>query len=254
MQHLPTLQRIYPTVTKWGLTTAAVPFCNKEKFNALADSALTDVAISVDSIEAGERSRPSSPVGISGEAVFQRVVEPLVRRFRGFIKINVVFDGNSDRTKNVIRRARDLGLNVTVLEVNGVMGRLHGHNEAFAQLRRDVINEFGLIEHHCDALNEDYLYDHDGREIMKFYPDHCGTNRECRICGDLDVRVIPVAGVFGIVPCYEQAQGRTVPLMVEGAPSLERFDEGMKLIGIGPEWANGTPYESKVTELCQSPR
>lgn len=149
---------------------------------------------------------------------------------------------------NVIRRARRLGLNVTVLQVNSIMGQVHDLSDAFVQLRRDVINEFALIERHCDPLNEDYLYDHDGREIIKFYPDHCGVNRECKICGDLDVRVIPVDGVFGVVPCYEQDQGHTVPLMVDGAPSLERLDEGMKLIGIGPGWSNGTPYESRLTK------
>jgi MoaA/NifB/PqqE/SkfB family radical SAM enzyme len=242
MEVLPKLQQEHPSIVKWALTTAALPFRKKEKFDALANSALTDIAISVDSIEDGELSRPSSRVGISGEEIFCNVVEPLVRRFPGFIKINVIFDGNLTRTKNVIRRARQLNLNVTVLQLNGIMGQVHDTAASFVQLRRDVIDEFGLIERHCDSLNEDYLYDRGGRQLMKFYPDHCGANRECRICGDLDVRVIPVEGVLGIVPCFEQDQGHTIPLMVNGEASLERFDEGFKLIGIGPEWSKGTQY------------
>jgi len=243
MEVLPRLQNEHPGIVKWAVTTAALPFLQKEKFDALANSSLTDIAISVDSVEDSELSRPSSRVGIPGREVFRKVVEPLVQRFSGFIKVNVVFDGNATRTKNVIRRARQLDLNVTVLQVNGIMGQVHHLNDSFAQLRSDVIDEFGLIERHCYSLNEDYLYDHDGRQIMKFYPDHCGANRECRICGDLDVRVIPVGGSFGIIPCFEQDQGHVVPLMVNGEASLERFDEGLKFIGIGPAWARGTAYE-----------
>jgi molybdenum cofactor biosynthesis enzyme MoaA len=242
MEVLPKLQREHQGIVKWALTTAALPFRKMEKFEALADSALTDIAISVDSVEEGELSRPSSPVGISGQEIFCNVVEPLVRRFSGFIKINVVFDGNLIRTKNVIRRARRLNLNVTVLQINGIMGQVHDTTKAFIQLRRDVIDEFGLIERHCDSLNEDYLYDRDDRQVMKFYPDHCGANRECRICGDLDVRVIPVDGVLGIIPCFEQDQGHTIPLIVNGEASLERFDEGFRFIGVGPEWSAGTQY------------
>jgi hypothetical protein len=243
MEVLPRLRNEHPSIIKWAVTTAGLPFRQKEKFEALANSMLTDIAISVDSVEDGELSRPSSRVGIPGEEVFRKVVEPLVRRFAGFIKINVVFDGNSTRTKNVIRRARRLNLNVTVLQLNGIMGQVHEVHDSFVQLRRDVVEEFGLVERHCASLNEDYLYDHDGRQLMKFYPDHCGTNRECRICGDLDVRVIPVNGVLGVVPCFEQDQGHTVPLTVNGEASLERFDEGFKFIGIGPEWSRGSPYE-----------
>src|SRR5215471_8779088 len=142
MEVLPRLQNEHPSIVKWAITTAALPFRQKEKFEALANSTLTDVAISVDSVEEGELSRPSSPVGIPGEEVFCKVVEPLMQRFSGFIKINVVFDGHPTRTKNVIRRARGLGLNVTVLEVNGIMGQVHHVNDSFVQLRKDVIEEF----------------------------------------------------------------------------------------------------------------
>lgn len=72
MEVLPRLQNEHPSIVKWAITTAALPFRQKEKFEALANSTLTDVAISVDSVEEGELSRPSSPVAFLGRRFFAK--------------------------------------------------------------------------------------------------------------------------------------------------------------------------------------
>jgi molybdenum cofactor biosynthesis enzyme MoaA len=232
------------SVDKWALTTNGIPFLDPRKFSALAASALTHIAIGVDSVEPGERSRPSSPVGVPGSEVFSRFVVPLMQAFRGSIKINVVFTGDENRTRNVIRYARSLGLDVTVLEVNGVMGETHGTRPAFEDLRHRVAEEFSLTPHLNEDLNEVYLYDAKGREVIKFYQDHC-AQRECDVCRKLDFRVVQSADGLAAVPCYEQAQSKCIPLMVSGVLSDVRFDDAIKYNGRGPQWFQHTLYDAR---------
>ena len=182
-----------PSIEKWALTTNGIPFLNQRKFLALARSALTHIAVGIDSIEPGELSRPSSPVGVSGNEIFDRLVGPLSGEFAGSIKIDVVFTGDETRTCNVIRRARSLGLDVTVLEVNGVMGVKYDTSAAFERLLDQVVEEFVLTPMLNEDLNEVYLYDSRGREVIKFYQDHC-ARRECDVpAGGETVRTFPIA-------------------------------------------------------------
>jgi len=147
------------------------------------------------------------------------------------------------RTRNVIARARSLGLNITVIEINRVPGRPDPGNTraAFERLRKDVAEAYGLTPRLCQDLNEVYLYDEGGREVMKFYQDHC-ADRECGVCRRLDFRVVQSADGLAAVPCYEQAQRNVVPLMIDGKLSTARFDDAIRHNGGGPSWSRGTPY------------
>jgi hypothetical protein len=226
-----------------GLTTNGVPFLDSRKFSSLARSALTHIAVGVDSIEPGELSRPSSPVGISGDELFARLVQPLSRVFAGEVKIDVVFAGNQQRTRRVIDRARSLGLSVTVLEVNGVMGDTYDTRASFEQLRENVANDYGPTPRLCEELNEVYLYDSCGREVIKFYPDHC-AGRECDVCRKLDFRIVQASSGPAAVPCYEQAQQRVIPLRnVDGSLSEALFEDAIRYNGGGPDWFRSSPYE-----------
>jgi molybdenum cofactor biosynthesis enzyme MoaA len=224
-----------PSINKWALTTNGIPFLDSRKLSLLARSALTHIAVGIDSIEPGELSRPSSPVGISGHEVFTRVVEPLLWQFSGEIKIDVVYTGNQQRTRAVIGLARSLGLKVTVLEVNGVMGKTYGTRAAFEQLRSNVAAEYGLAPRVCEELNEVYLYDSCGREVIKFYQDHC-ADRECNVCRKLDFRVVQAASGLAAVPCYEQARQRIIPLMIDGSLNEAQFEDAIRYNGCGPDW------------------
>jgi hypothetical protein len=237
---------VLTSIDKWALTTNGIPFLDRRKFFALAGSALTHVAVGVDSIEPGELSRPSSPVGIPGDQIFRRFIEPLTRAFDGAIKIDVVFTGDEARTRNVIRRARSLGLDVTVLEVNGVMGVEYGTALAFERLREHVAEEFALTPNLNEDLNEVYLYDAHGREVIKFYQDHC-SRHECAVCRKLDFRVIQSTDGLAAVPCYEQAQSKIIPLMLNGMLDDERFSDAIRYNGRGPRWFEGSPYHQDAT-------
>jgi molybdenum cofactor biosynthesis enzyme MoaA len=229
------------SIGKWGLTTNGIPFLDSRKFSRLARSALTHIAVGVDSVEPGELSRPNSPVGIPGAEVFTRFIQPLSREFPGQIKINVVFAGNQYRTRRVIDRARSLGLNVTVLELNGVMGRTHDTRAAFERLREDIAKDYVLTPRLCEELNEVYLYDSYGREVIKFYQDHC-ADRECNVCRKLDFRIVQAKGGLAAVPCYEQAQQRVIPLMLNGSLSESQLQDAIRYNGRGPDWFKCAPY------------
>jgi molybdenum cofactor biosynthesis enzyme MoaA len=232
----------FPTIDRWCLTTNGVAFLEDPiKMQALTRANLTNIAIGIDSIDPGELSRPSSPTGISGIEIFNGVVKPLLKKFPGRIKIDTVFTGpgNELRVRNVIRLAQSCDLPVTVLEVNGLMGKTYKWNRrAFEQMRADVAREFRLTPVLYRPLNEVYLFDHRGREVMKFYQDHC-ADRECKICRNLDSRVIKSAKEgISFVPCYEQSR-ELAPLRDENSSfSTERFEEGIKHIGGGPNWSS----------------
>jgi molybdenum cofactor biosynthesis enzyme MoaA len=231
-----------PCINKWGLTTNGVPFLDSRKFSILARSALTHIAVGVDSIEPGELSRPNSPVGISGDEVFTRLVQPLSQAFSGEVKIDVVFAGDQHRTRGVIHRARSVGLSVTVLEVNGVMGDTYDTRASFEQLRESVAKDYGLTPRLCEELNEVYLCDSRGREVIKFYQDHC-ADRECNVCRKLDFRIVQAGSGPAAVPCYEQAQHRVIPLKVNGLLSEALFEDAIRYNGGGPDWFKRGPYQ-----------
>jgi len=99
----------FPGIGKWGMCTNGAPFLDAKKFRALVASRLDNVSISVDSIEPGEWSKPSSPVGIPGKTLIDRFVSPLLQEWHGrSIKFDTVFTGDKRRTLNVVREARRL--------------------------------------------------------------------------------------------------------------------------------------------------
>jgi len=236
----------FPSIDRWGLTTNGIAFLEDPiKLQALMRSKLTTISVGIDSVDPGELSRPSSPVGIAGIEVFNGVVRPLVKGFNGLVKVDTVFTGPGTelRVRNVVRLARSYDLPVTVLEVNGLMGKTYQRNrKAYEQLRADIAREFRLTPLLYKPLNEIYLFDHRGRQVMKFYPDHC-ADRECGVCRKLDTRVVKSAkDGISFVPCYEQSRD-FAPIVDEfGVLSKEKFERGIKYIGGGPNWASTFEY------------
>jgi hypothetical protein len=108
-----------------------------------------------------------------------------------------------------------------------------------------VAEEFSLTPRLNADLNEIYLYDAEGREVIKFYQDHC-AQRECDVCRKLDFRVVQSADGLAAVPCYEQAQSKRIPLTVDGALSDVRFDDAIRYNGRGPQWFEHTLYDALV--------
>jgi len=236
----------FPTIDKWGLTTNGIAFLEDPiKMQALARSQLTNISIGIDSIDPGELSRPSSPTGVSGIEVFNGVVKPLLKQFAGGVKIDTVFTGPGTelRVRNLVRLVRSYDLPLTVLEVNGLMGKTYQRNrKAFEQLRADIAREFQLTPMLYRPLNEVYLFDHRGRQVMKFYPDHC-ADRECGVCRKTDSRVIKSAkDGISFVPCYEQSRDFAPIVDETGILNKEKFERGIKYIGGGPNWASALEY------------
>ncbi len=60
----------------------------------------------------------------------------------------------------------------------------------------------------------------------------------------MHLRVSPTADGWGAVPCFLQAQSKTIPLTVDGELSGARFEDAIKYNGQGPQWFKGTPYDS----------
>jgi len=233
----------YPGIGKWGMCTNGVPFLDSKKFRALVASRLDNISIGIDSVEPGELSKPSSPVGISGKTLIGRFVLPLVEDWSGrSIKFDTVFTGDKRRTLNVVREARRLGVNVSVVEINGVMGTVQTVRSKFLELIAETAEEFQLQRRLYEPLNEIYLYDEQGNTPIKFYQDHC-RDLDCGNCRKLHLRVSPTAEGWGAVPCFLQAQSKTIPLMMDGKFSGARFEDAIKYNGRGPQWFKDTPYD-----------
>jgi molybdenum cofactor biosynthesis enzyme MoaA len=234
----------YTGIKKWGICTNGGAFLNSQKFEALVASRLDNISIGVDSVEPDEPSKPSSPVGISGRKLIDEFVLPLLRRWGGrSIKFDTVFTGDKQRTLNVIREAKRLGVNVSVIEVNGVMGTAHSVRSKFLELIGETAEEHQLEPRHYAPLNEIYLYDKQNNTPIKFYQDHC-RDLDCGNCRKMHLRVSPIAEGWGAVPCFLQAQSKNIPLTVDGQLSSARFEDAIKYNGQGPEWFKGTPYDA----------
>jgi len=232
----------YPSIRKWGICTNGAPFLNSKKFQALVASRLDNISISIDSIEPGELSKPSSPVGISGKELIEEFVVPLLAHWNErAIKFDIVFTGDRRRTLNVIRAAREMRLNVSVIEINGVMGTAHIVRDEFLQLISETAEEYRLKPRLCEP-NEIYMHDEKGNTPIKFYQDHC-RDLDCGNCRKLHLRVSPTAEGWGTVPCFLRAQSKTIPLTIDGKLSDARFEDAIKYNGRGPQWFKGTPYD-----------
>jgi hypothetical protein len=161
------------------------------------------------------------------------------------IKFDTVFTGDKRRTLNVIRAARRLGVNVSVVEINGVMGTAHTVRSKFLKLIAETAEEFHLEPRLYKPVNEIYLYDEQGNTPIKFYQDHC-RDLDCGNCRKLHLRVSPTAQGWGAVPCFLQAQSTTIPLMTDGQFSDARFEDAIKYNGQGPRWFKDTPYDPSL--------
>jgi molybdenum cofactor biosynthesis enzyme MoaA len=233
----------YPDIGKWGMGTNGAPFLNAKKFQALVTSRLDNISIGIDSVEPGELSKPSSPVGIPGQTLIDKFVIPLVEAWAGrAIKFDTVFTGDKLRTINVIRAARDLGISASVVEVNGVMGTIHMVRSRFLDLIAETAEEYRLQPRLYEPLNEIYLYDEEGNTPIKFYQDHC-RDSDCGNCRRIHLRVSPIAQGWGAVPCFLRAQSKSIPLMVDGEMSAARFEDAIKYNGRGPQWFKDTAYD-----------
>jgi molybdenum cofactor biosynthesis enzyme MoaA len=233
----------YSGIEKWGMCTNGGAFLNPKKFEALVASRLDNVSIGIDSVEPGEPSKPSSPVGVSGQKLIDEFVVPLLRQWNGrSIKFDTVFTGHKQRALNVIRAARTLSINVSVIEINGVMGTVHDIRSKFFELISETAEKYRLRPRLYEPLNEIYLYDEQENTPIKFYQDHC-RDLDCGNCRKMHLRVSPMAEGWGAVPCFLQAQSRTIPLMVDGKLSDARFEDAIKYNGQGPQWFKDTPYD-----------
>jgi molybdenum cofactor biosynthesis enzyme MoaA len=246
----------YPGIKKWGICTSGFPFLDQRKFEALVQSDLDNISIGIDSVEPGERSKPSSPIGISGQRLIERFVEPLVTRWKGKgrgIKFDTVFVRDKHRTLNVIDKAIHLQVDISVIEVNGVMGNLNGMSgtddalrDKFCELITETARKHQLQPRLYEPLNEIYLYREQGnhggdKAVVKFYQDHC-RDLDCGNCRKIHLRVSPTAEGWGAVPCFLQAQSEIIPLVRDGQVSDARFKDAIKYNGQGPQWFNGTVY------------
>ncbi len=240
---LPSWRQQHPRISRWGVSTNGTPFLHPERYRLLADSALDNICIGLDSIEEGELSKPSSKLGVPGQKLLQEFVTPLATAWRNrSIKLNVVFTGHKARVLNVIRAARALGVDVSVIEVNDLNRKPHQVREGFFNLINEVTAEYSLMPRLFVPLNEIYLFDDLGKVPIKFYQDHC-RDGDCGNCRKMHLRVSPANEGWQAVPCLLQENFRTIPLTIQGALSLERFQEAIVFNGRGPSWFAGTHYE-----------
>src|SRR5882724_6104193 len=135
MDAIAAWRRRFPSIAKWGMCTNGTPFLNREKFEALVRSALDNISIGIDSVDPQERSKPLSPVGVEGMRLLER-----------FVTLDVVFYGDKRQTLNVIRAGRRLGINVSVVELNGVMAMVVDQEmrNLFLELIAETAAEFSL--------------------------------------------------------------------------------------------------------------
>ncbi len=159
-----------------------------------------------------------------------------------FVDADTVFTGEKLRTLNVVRAARRLGVNVSVVEINGVMGTVHTVRSKFLELIAEAAEEFRLEPRRYKPLNEIYLYDKRGNTPIKFYQDHC-RDLDCGNCRKIHLRVSPIDQGWGAVPCFLRAQSKTIPLMVDGKFDDARFEDAIKYNGQGSQWFKDTPYD-----------
>jgi molybdenum cofactor biosynthesis enzyme MoaA len=244
MEAIASWRARYPAIKKWGMSTNGVPFLDAKKFRALVASRLDNINIGIDSVDPEEKSKPDSPVGIPGRTLIDGFVSPLVKEWGGHsIKFDTVFTGDKLRTLNVIAAARKLHVNVSVVEINGVMGVRHDVRSKFVELIDETAATYQLAPRLYEPLNEVYLYDRQGNTPIKFYQDHC-RDLDCGHCRKIHLRVSATAQGWGAVPCFLRAQSKTIPLMVDGELSAARFENAIKYNGGGRQWFKDTIYDS----------
>jgi molybdenum cofactor biosynthesis enzyme MoaA len=227
---------------KWGMCTNGLPFLNPKKLALLVESPIRKVTFGIDSIEEDKKSKPSSPVGVSGVKIFKDVVIPLKQAWEGKqkeIKINVVYTGNEERVLRVVKAGYENGVSVNVIEANGVMGNTHETRKAYIDLLNKVADIFGLQPKYDGFLNQVYLYEDGNGDSpkVKFFQDHC-ADMDCGNCRKIHMRVVPTTDGFAAVPCFLQSQNEVIPLAANGEIDAGKFARAIPLLGIGPNWKN----------------
>jgi molybdenum cofactor biosynthesis enzyme MoaA len=242
----------YINIRKWAVCTNGAPFLNAKRYKALADSELNHATFGIDSVEPGELSKPSSPKGKSAAEIIDKVVKPLIEAWPGrSFKFDTVLTGTDAlsrrRVFNVIRTAMHLGIDVSIIEVNGVMGRTYDVRKAFVQLIREVAEEYSFEAYHYIPLREVYLYDQNRKARIKFYPDHCAS-MDCHTCGLVHMRVGPSADGLVGHPCFLQSRS-TIKLQnqigMERVIDAEAWEDFVQFNGGGPDWDQGSSHDKK---------
>lgn len=245
---LPNWRLRYPHVCRWGISTNGTPFLDHVRYQLLAQSSFDNICVGLDSIESGELSKPSSSTGVTGRKLLEDFVVPLSKEWKNRrVKVNVVFTGNRIRVINVIKAARRLGVEVSVIEVNALNRQPHKVRNDFFALINEIACEYSLVPKLFAPLNEIYLFDESGASPVKFYQDHC-QDEDCGNCRNMHLRVSPSIDGWQAVPCLLQDQYRTIPLTVEKALSTARFEDAIRLNGRGPSWFVGTIYGTEPSK------
>ena len=230
----------YCAIKAWGISTNGVAFLKPKLFEALTNSQLDNICIGVDSIRESELSKPSSSTGVSGAKLFEDFVKPLAVRWPDRkIKLNTVFTGDRERVLEVIAGALEINVDVSVIEVNGVMDEKRNVRDEFMALMNYVAGKYGLTPRRYEPLNEIYLYNDAGNARVKFYQDHC-VDRDCGACRNIHMRVSPDGKGWASVPCFLLAQSNMLSMSGnDGRLSDELFGLAIKYNGMGPRWQQG---------------
>jgi molybdenum cofactor biosynthesis enzyme MoaA len=233
----------FPGIQKWGIATNGIPFMSPSRFRALSNSGLDNISIGVDALGPKILTKPSSSTGVTGNVLLNRFIIPLIDKWKPkgkFIKIDTVFTGDNKMTTKVIDTSLGLGIGVSVIEQNGIMGNISTTRLGFKQLIASTAERLGLETRLYTPLNETYLYNTNGDAVVKFYQDHC-ADLDCDSCRKIHLRVIPTADGWGAVPCFLQAQEKVIPLGKDVDHS--KIEDSIKYNGKGSEWFKGTRYE-----------
>ena len=227
----------FPSIEKWGISTNGLAFLKQKYFNALLNSELDNICIGIDSIDDSELSKPSSKVGVSGSRLFSDFVHPLAAKWSAdrSIKINVVFDGNTERVTRVVSACVTAGIDVSIIELNGVMGSVHETRAEFIKLYEKLREEYAATEHYNSVLNQYTLIPIGKEKRITFYQDHC-ADLDCGHCRNLHLRVSPAGGQINAIPCFLQTQNEGYQITVDGKVNSNHFRTAMDLNGRGPQW------------------
>lgn len=236
----------FATIERWGITTNGIAFLKPPYFKALVRSALDNICIGIDSLLDGERSKPSSLKGILGAKLFEQFVLPLARAWPDrSIKINVVFDGNFERVERVIDACVENKLNVSVIEVNGVMGNRRQTRDAFSALYEKTKSRYSATEKYNAELNELSLAVPGHSKKIAFYQDHC-ADLDCGHCRNIHMRVSPGPSGWSAIPCFLQDQDAGYSISRDEKVDTRAFLTAANLNGRGPAWAETAErYETR---------
>lgn len=227
----------FPNIKKWGLSTNGVLFVKQKYFKALVNSALDNICIGMDSIEIGEKSKPSSKVGLEGMDIFEKFIVPLSKSWMNkTIKVNAVFDGNELRIKNVMDACISLGINMSVIEINGVMEKKYIQRAAFENLFEYSKKRYDMESNYNSELNEVSLSSASLNSKIGFYQDHC-SDLDCGHCRNIHLRVGPYNGETAVNPCFLKTQGSEIAISSMKKVNKELFFEAIQLNGRGPKWS-----------------